>query len=408
MPAWIEKEQDLMKVALAEAAKGEGWTHPNPMVGAVIARGQRVIGVGHHRRWGLPHAEVEALEDAGAPVRGADLYVTLEPCCHWGKTAPCTDAIIESGIRRVFVAVRDPNPMMRGKGIRRLRKAGIEVAVGLGAAEARKLNESYFKFISDGVPFVTLKLAQSLDGKIATRRGESRWISGPASRRKSRRLRAGAQAILVGAGTVVNDDPGLLPSPRRKNYLRCVLDSGLRISPEAGVVRTASSYPTLVYHCRGSERRVRRLEARGVTVVKVRAGRGGRGDGRRGDAARDEGRGRGDGRDAGRDNSPARVDIRAVLADLARRGVMHLFVEGGGVVASSFLRLGLVDKLVLFVAPMVMGDLNGLGAFSEVNIGSIKQSHGFKIDEVARLDPDLMITLYPSGSNHKSGSTHKG
>jgi len=383
MPAWMEKRQDLMKVALAEAARGEGRTYPNPMVGAVIARGHRVIGMGHHRRWGLPHAEVEALEDAAGPVRGADLYVTLEPCCHWGKTPPCTDAIIGSGIRRVFVAIRDPNPVMRGKGIRHLRKAGLEVVVGLEAAAARKLNESYIKFMTDGVPFVTLKLAQSLDGKIATRKGESRWITGAGSRRHSRRLRAAAQAILVGASTVANDDPGLLPSPRRSNYLRCVLDSGLRISPDSGVVLTASRYPTLVYHCRGSEERVRRLEARGVTVVKVRAGRRGRG----------EGCGRGEG--GGRGRSQARVDVRAVLADLAARGVMHLFVEGGGVVASSFLRLGLVDKLVLFIAPRVMGDINGLGSFSEISIGSIKESHGFRIDEVVPLGPDLIMTLYP-------------
>jgi len=371
MPAWMEKQQDLMKVALAEAAKGDGRTHPNPMVGAVIARGARIIGMGHHRRWGLPHAEIEALQDAGGPVQGADLYVSLEPCCHWGKTAPCTDAIIASGIRRVFAAIRDPNPMMRGKGIRELRKAGLEVVVGPGAAAARKLNESYIKFMTDGVPFVTLKLAQSLDGKIATRKGESRWITGAASRRQSRRLRAGAQAILVGASTVVNDDPGLLPSPRRRNYLRCILDSGLRISPDSGVVRTASKYPTLVYHCRGSEERVRKLEARGATVVKVRAAR------------------------RGRRKGLARVDVRAVIADLASRGVMHLFVEGGGVVASSFLRLGLVDKLVLFIAPKVMGDLNGLGSFSEINIGGIEESHGFRIDEVVQLDPDLMISLYP-------------
>jgi diaminohydroxyphosphoribosylaminopyrimidine deaminase/5-amino-6-(5-phosphoribosylamino)uracil reductase len=399
MPAWLEKQQDLMKVALAEAAKGEGRTYPNPMVGAVIARGWRIIGMGHHRRWGLPHAEIEALNDAGGPVRRADLYVTLEPCCHWGKTAPCTDAIIASGIRRVFVAVRDPNPKMRGKGIRQLRKAGIELMVGLGAAEARRLNQSYFKFMNDGVPFVTLKLAQSLDGKIATRKGESRWITGPASRRKSRRLRAGAQAILVGAGTVVNDDPGLLPSPRRKNYLRCVLDSGLRLPPEAGVVRTAHRYPTLVYHCRGSQRRIRRLEARGVTVVKVGAAP----QGRAASGSQVDGLARGDrgGNRAGPGKGRARVDIRAVLADLARRGVMHLFVEGGGVVASAFLSLGLVDKLVLFVAPRVMGDLNGLGSFSEIAVGSTGQSHGFTIDEVERLDPDLMMTLYPSGSAHK-------
>lgn len=392
MPAWRERPQDLesaahsqrdlMRVALSEAAMGKGRTHPNPAVGAVIARGLRIMGVGHHRRWGLPHAEVEALKDAGYRVKDADLYVTLEPCCHWGKTAPCTDAIIESGIRRVFVAHRDPNPIMRGKGIRELRKAGIEVKVGLEADAARKLNESYIKFMNQGMPFVTLKLAQTLDGRIATRKGESRWITGAASRKHSRRMRADAQAILVGAGTVANDNPGLLPSPRRRGYLRCVLDSGLRTPPDSEVVRTASSHPTLIYHCRGSEKRVRRLETLGATVVRVRGDRRGRVDGGRNDGGR-------------RIDGGARVDIRSVLADLASRGVMHLFVEGGAVVASSFLRLGLVDKLALFIAPRVMGDINGLGSFSEIDVKAIRQSHDFRIDEVMRLGHDLMITLYP-------------
>ncbi len=391
MPVWKEWQRDLMKVALSEAAMGKGRTHPNPAVGAVIARDKRIIGKGHHRRPGLAHAEVEALGDAAYRVRGADLYATLEPCCHWGKTAPCTEAIIKSGIRRVFVAIRDPNPIVRGRGIRELRQAGLEVMVGLEADAAGKINESYVKFMSQGVPFVTLKLAQTLDGKIATRKGESRWITGAASRRSARRLRAEAQAILVGASTVVKDNPGLLPSPRRKEYLRCVLDSGLRIPAGSDIVRTADRYPTLVYHCRGSEKRVARLEARGVTVVRVRAGRHGRtgGGGRVGGGGSAGGEGRAGGR--------GRVDIRGVLDDLASRGVMHLFVEGGGVVASSFLERGLVDKLVLFVAPRVIGDPNGLGAFSEVDVSAIRKSHGFKIDEIERVDPDLMMTLYPEG-----------
>ncbi len=383
MSVWKEWQRDLMRVALSEAAMGKGRTHPNPAVGAVIARGKRIIGKGHHRRPGLAHAEIEALGDAAYRVKGADLYATLEPCCHWGKTAPCTDAIIENGIRRVFVAIRDPNPIVRGRGIRKLRQAGIEVMVGLEAGAARKINESYVKFMNQGVPFVTLKLAQTLDGKIATRKGESRWITGAASRRSARRMRAEAQAILVGASTVVKDNPGLLPSPRRKEYLRCVLDSGLRIPAGSDIVRTADRYPTLVYHCRGSEKRVARLEARGVTVVRVGAGR----RGRTGGGGRAGGGGRVDARE--------RVDIRRVLDDLGSRGVMHLFVEGGGVVASSFLERGLVDKLVLFVAPRVMGDLNGLGAFSEIDVSAIGKSHGFKIDEIERVDPDLMIKLYP-------------
>jgi diaminohydroxyphosphoribosylaminopyrimidine deaminase/5-amino-6-(5-phosphoribosylamino)uracil reductase len=364
----------LMMEALKEAGKGRGKTYPNPGVGAVVARGDRIVGRGFHRKWGLPHAEVEAIADAGRACRGADLYVTLEPCCHYGKTPPCTDAIIRSGITRVFVAVRDPNPAVNGRGIRGLRSAGVEVRTGLCAAEARKLNEAYFKFMTRHLPFVTLKIAQTLDGRIATLDRSSRWITSPLARGSARRMRAEAQAILVGVGTVINDDPMLLPVPRRKNdYVRCVLDSTLSIPPGSRLVRTAGEFPTAVYCTSAPDGRRQRLEAAGVDMRAVKAGGAGKGTG---------------------PGHPL-VDLGAVLRDLAARGVMHLFVEGGAATASGFLEAGLVDKLLAFIAPKVLGDTNGLGSFAKIDVKTLRRCYRFRTDAVRQVGEDILMTLYP-------------
>ncbi len=364
----------LMMEAVEEAEKGRGKTYPNPAVGAVVAKGDRIVGRGFHRKWGLPHAEIEAIADAGKACKGADLYVTLEPCCHYGKTPPCTHAILRSGITRVFVALRDPNPAVNGRGIRGLRRAGIEVRTGLCAAEARKLNEAYFKFMTRHLPFVTLKVAQTLDGRIATLDRESRWITSPRARGSARRMRAEAQAILVGVGTVRNDDPMLLPVPRRKsNYVRCVLDSTLSIPPASRLVRTAREFPTTVYCTASPVGRRRRLEAAGVDIRMVRAGGAGEGSG----------------------SGHPLVDLGAVLEDLGARGVMHLFVEGGAATASGFLRAGLVDKLLAFIAPKVLGDSNGLGSFAKIDVKALRRCYRFRTDEVRQIGEDILMTLYP-------------
>jgi diaminohydroxyphosphoribosylaminopyrimidine deaminase/5-amino-6-(5-phosphoribosylamino)uracil reductase len=364
---WKRWQEELMRAALREADKGRGHTYPNPAVGAVVARGGRVVGTGFHRRWGLPHAEVEAIRSAGRLSRGADLYVTLEPCCHQGKTPPCTDAILESGLRRVVVSTIDPNPMVRGRGVRRLRKAGIKVEVGLEAEAARKLNEAYHKFMRDGMPFVTFKVGQTLDGKIAMRNGRSKWITSAPARRMGRRMRAEAQAIMVGVGTVIEDDPALLPiPPRKRNYYRCVLDSGLRTPPRSEIVRTAREVPTIVYCCRDSEKARSRLEKSGVIVRRIRTSRQG-------------------------------VDLRAALEDLASMGVMHVFVEGGSRVASSFVRSGLVDRLAAFVAPRLVGDADGLGSFSNLGVKGLDTCYRFRLDQVLRVGGDVLLILYPTG-----------
>ena len=355
----------LMREALAEAEKGRGKTFPNPAVGAVVARGERIVGRGFHSRWGKPHAEVEALADAGKRSRGADLYVTLEPCSHWGRTPPCTEAIIRSGIKRVFTPCVDPNRLVRGRGIKALRRAGVEVVVGLETREAAKLNEAYFKFMKTGKPFVTLKVAQTLDGKIATRKGDARWVTGTRSRSLAKRLRGEAQAIMVGVNTVINDDPGLLPVPRRKTYYRCVLDTKLSTPLKCQVVETAGRHPTIVYCANPQGKKVARFEAKGVRVRSVA------------------------------ETKEGLLSLEAVLADLASLGVMHVFVEGGSIVSSSLLAAGLVDKVVAFIAPKVLGDVNGLGTFSKLDVKDLKTCYGFRLDGLRRVGDDTMIVLYP-------------
>jgi diaminohydroxyphosphoribosylaminopyrimidine deaminase/5-amino-6-(5-phosphoribosylamino)uracil reductase len=286
--------EDFMRLALAEAEKGRGRTHPNPAVGAVVVRGGRVIGRGHHRRAGLPHAEVNALRAAGAKARGADVYVTLEPCNHQGRTPPCTDALIASGVKRVFFGSADPNPLVEGHGGRRLRRAGIEVHAGVLRAECDAANEAWFKFVTTGVPWVVLKAAITLDGKLATRSGDSKWISSEPARRLVHRWRDQLDAVLVGAGTVRADDPRLTVRGVRggRNPLRVVLGE---IPARAALLREA-----------------------GETVSE-------------------------------------RGPVATVLRRLAGRGITSVLVEGGAKVHGAFLAASLWDELRLFIAPKIFG-----------------------------------------------------
>src|SRR5438270_4017514 len=282
-----------MRLALAEAEKGRGRTHPNPAVGAVVVRGGRVISRGHHQKAGLPHAEVNALRAAGAKARGADVYVTLEPCNHQGRTPPCTDALIAAGVRRVFFGSADPNPLVDGHGARRLRRARIEVRAGVLRAQCDASNEAWFKFITSGVPWVVLKAAITLDGKLATAGRKSESISSAQSRRLVHRWRDQLDAVLVGAGTVRADDPQLtVRAVRGRNPLRVVLG---RIPPRARLLREP-----------------------GETLAE---------------------------------SGP----LRTILRRLAKRGITSVLVEGGAQVHGEFLRARLWDELRLFVAPKLFG-----------------------------------------------------
>ena len=320
-------DEALMRRALELAARGLGETSPNPVVGCVVARGGRVVGEGLHARAGGPHAEVAALRQAGPRARGATLYVTLEPCAHQGRTPPCAPLVRDAGVARVVAALRDPNPLVAGRGLSLLRRSGVAVETGLLAAEAARLNERFLAWARHGRPFVLLKAALTLDGRIATASGRSKWITSPAQRRQARWLRRLHDAVLVGVGTALADDPLLLPSPRtRRPFARVVLDSRLRLPARGRLARTAT-------------------RARARPRALVRAGRGAAGARSRRSGSRcvevagEEGR----------------VSLPAALEALRARGLTSLMVEGGGEVLGSFLARRLVDQVALFRAPLLLG-----------------------------------------------------
>ncbi len=330
------EETAWMTRALALAARGRGRVEPNPMVGCVLVRKGKVVGEGYHHRFGGAHAEVDALRKASAAARGSTAYVTLEPCCHFGKTPPCTAALINAGVRRVVAAMRDPFPKVCGQGAALLREAGIRVDLGLCEAEAIRLNGPYLKRQRLGLPWVMLKWAQSIDGKIATRTGDSQWISGEKSRRWVHQLRGRVDAILVGAGTVVRDDPLLTcraGSPRRI-ATRIVLDPQLRTPTKSRLVRTARETPTILVASRGmSAARIRRYASSGVEVLGIRETRSG-------------------------------LDLRSLLSELARRGMTNVLVEGGGKTLGAFHDAALADEAVVFVSRRLMGGESAVSALA--------------------------------------------
>ncbi len=329
----VETERRMMKRVLALASMGRGCTSPNPMVGAVVAKGNKVVGQGFHRRAGEPHAEVIALRQAGTAARGATLYTNLEPCCHTGRTPPCVQEIEWAGVAKVVASIRDPDPRVNGGGFRWLRRNGLAVEVGLMRAEATRLNRAFTKYVKEGSPLVTLKGAASLDGRIATRTGDSMWITSAEARQHARLLRREHDAIMVGIGTVIADDPRLTVRPRNKrkgSFLRVILDSSLRLPLRARLLSTLGEGPILVFSGpKASEARARRLEKLGVTVERLPLRRG-------------------------------RLDLRSALRRLAKREVTRLLVEGGGEVHASFLEQGLADQLVLYLAPRIIGGREAL------------------------------------------------
>lgn len=314
-----------MAAALRAARRGLGRTSPNPAVGAVIVKDGRIVGRGHHARAGGAHAEVVALRQAGPAARGADLYTTLEPCDHTGKTGPCSVAILEAGVRRVFTGSHDPNPLVNGKGVARLRAAGVEVVEDVLRAECDALVAPWQTFMRERRPFVTLKAAVTLDGRLATRTGDARWVTGAAARDRVHRLRDEVDAVLVGSGTARADDPRLttrLPGGKGRDPLRVVLDTELRLPPRLALFRGGSTAPTIVAHA--PDARARRPAGPGVERLAVRRGKGG-------------------------------LSLPDLLAKLAARGVVHLLVEGGAAVHARFLEAGLVDRVMVFVAPKLLG-----------------------------------------------------
>jgi diaminohydroxyphosphoribosylaminopyrimidine deaminase/5-amino-6-(5-phosphoribosylamino)uracil reductase len=364
----LDRDEQYMREALELARGGAGTASPNPMVGAVVVSSDRVVGRGYHVRPGSAHAEVVALKEAGAAALGATLYVSLEPCAHWGRTPPCTDAIVAAGVRRVVIAIEDPDAQVRGRGCRRLAEAGVETSVGVGADAARRLNEAYVKHRTTGLPFVTAKWAMSLDGRIATRAGDARWISGTASREFVHKLRAVSDAILVGVGTVLRDDPQLtargLPPAHRNDHqpMRIVLDSSLRIPPAARMLERDGTPVVVATTSRSLEEARRTIEALGAEII-VADGPGGR------------------------------VDLSAVLAELGRRGITSLLIEGGGTVHGAAFDAGLVDKVLVFVAPIILGG-PAPGPVGGAGVERIAQAWHLTQVSTRQADHDLVIEGY--------------
>ena len=339
-----------MRAALALARRELGAVWPNPAVGCVIVDRGRVVGRGWTQPGGRPHGETEALGRAGQAARGATAYVSLEPCCHWGRTPPCTDALIAAGVRRVVVALEDPDPRVAGEGVRRLRAGGLDVDAGLCKAEAAEINAGFFCRLRSGRPLVTLKLATSLDGRIATGRGESQWITGPPARERAHALRAAHDAIMVGTGTVLADDPQLtcrLPGLAHRSPVRVVVDRRLRIPPTTRLISDARAVPTWVLTLPSADTARRQAFLRaGATVIDIDPGADGNGS------------------------------LAAALAALGECGITRLLVEGGGRLAAAFVRAGLIDRLIWVHAPMLIGG-DGVPAIAEVGLEALSEAPRF-------------------------------
>jgi diaminohydroxyphosphoribosylaminopyrimidine deaminase/5-amino-6-(5-phosphoribosylamino)uracil reductase len=356
-----QKDEQYMKRALQLARRGMGRVSPNPMVGAVIVRADRIIAEGWHRKFGADHAEIDAIKRASSSVRGATIYVTLEPCCHWGKTPPCVDTLIEQGIKRVVIGTLDPNPLVDGKGAQVLRDHGMEVFAGVMEQPARELNEVYFHYIRTGLPFITIKYAQSLDGRIATVQGNSRWISSERARKFTHRLRAQHDAVMVGRGTVLADDPLLtVRLAKGENPLRICLDSNLRIPLNAQVLQDEGK--TLIVttdeHAKDKIEKIRKL---GKDVLVNHKGTDGR------------------------------VALRPLMKALAERRIASILVEGGAGVITSLLKEGLVNRMVVITTPLILG--KGLEAIGDLGIIDLERAIRPSSCKIKQIDKDVVFDL---------------
>ncbi len=358
---WLADDYRHMARALTLARRGLFGTDPNPRVGCVLVRDGETVGEGWHEHAGEPHAEVNALEMAGERARGATAYVTLEPCCHYGRTPPCTDALLDAGISRLVAAMSDPNPQVAGKGLAILRDAGVAVECGLLETEARALNPGFIQRMTRGRPFVRVKLAMSLDGRTALASGESRWLTGEAARQDVQRLRARSSAILTGSGTVLADDPGLdvrLPEAERQP-LRVILDTALRIPPTAKTLHLPGS--VLIFTAVADPAAQKPFRAAGADIaVLPRVARG--------------------------------LDLRAVMAELARRECNEIHAECGPTLAGALLQAGLMDELVIFMAPLLLGD-KARGLFQLPELAQMSERTELEVVETRAVGRDWRLTL---------------
>jgi len=361
--------QFYMRRALELAEKGRGRTSPNPMVGALLVKNGRVVGEGYHRKAGLPHAEIEALRRAGNNARGADLYVNLEPCCHFGKTPPCTEAILSSGVRKVIVGMRDPNRLVSGKGFRQLKKNGVQVVTGPLRKECERLNEVFIKFVQTGNPFVMLKTAVSLDGKIATSKGESQWITGAKAREKVHQIRNEMDAIVAGAGTIVKDNPFLTTRLGKKSAVvkhpvRVILDNEFLVPLKSNVFKNADTQRVIYATAKNlPASRKKQLTRRGIEILILKENKG-------------------------------KVDLQHLMRALGDRDITSVLIEGGGEVNASALSAGIVDKVMVFIAPILIGGKDAPGPLGGKGIRYLKSAFKIKNMTVNQIGNDFLLEGY--------------
>ena len=366
-------DQNYMLQAIQLAKQGEGWTNPNPMVGAVIVKNGRIIGKGYHKKCGELHAERNAIASLTESAEGATIYVTLEPCCHYGKTPPCTEAIIEQKIKRVVIGSRDPNPKVSGKGIKMLQEAGIEVIEDFMREECDRLNPVFFHYITTKTPYVVMKYAMTLDGKIATKTGASKWITGEAARAEVQHMRHRYMGIMAGIGTVLADDPMLnVRVEGWKSPIRILCDSGLRIPLDGQIVKSAGKYRTIVAYAdsENTEAKRKRLHEMGVETI----------------CCPDENN---------------QVDLKKLMKYLGEEGIDSILLEVGGTLNDSALRAGIVQEVQAFIAPKLFGGMNSKTPVEGIGVRFPSEAVKLKCTDICQIGEDIRITCQVCGKEQE-------
>ena len=366
-------DQNYMLQAIQLAKQGEGWTNPNPMVGEVIVKNGRIIGKGYHKKCGELHAERNAIASLTESAEGATIYVTLEPCCHYGKTPPCTEAIIEQKIKRVVIGSRDPNPKVSGKGIKMLQEAGIEVIEDFMREECDRLNPVFFHYITTKTPYVVMKYAMTLDGKIATKTGASKWITGEAARAEVQHMRHRYMGIMAGIGTVLADDPMLnVRVEGWKSPIRILCDSGLRIPLDGQIVKSAGKYRTIVAYAdsENTEAKRKRLHEMGVETI----------------CCPDENN---------------QVDLKKLMKYLGEEGIDSILLEGGGTLNDSALRAGIVQEVQAFIAPKLFGGMNSKTPVEGIGVRFPSEAVKLKCTDICQIGEDIRITCQVCGKEQE-------
>lgn len=362
----LKDDNYYMQKTLKLAKKGEGYTSPNPLVGALVVKDGEIVGKGYHKKAGEPHAEVYALDQAGTKAKDATLYVNLEPCCHFGKTPACSLKVIKSGIKRIVVAMKDPNPLVAGKGIKQLEEAGIEIEVGVLENKAKRLNEIFIKYITKKLPYIYLKSGQTIDGFLATRTGDSRWVTNKKARLYGHKLRHKVDAILVGVNTVLNDNPRLttrLDDKKGIDPIRIVLDSKLKTPIDADIINQKSDSKTIIAttsdYNKDKYDKLKTIDNLEILIIEK--------------------------------DQEDRINLNKLLEILAKKEITSILVEGGGTVNYSFLHKGLADKLYAFIAPKLLGGNDGIYAYNGQGVEKMNNAFELSDIQVEMIDNDILI-----------------